>query len=232
MKSYVKLLLLVALVALMMPLVLGYGIGPIGASHPNTIGDHARSKTIANYTCNGCHNRMIRNESTDPNHLAAHRRHFASAFLNFIESTNTANSGCGDCHQETVYENNSYPTNDSNNGVGLGSGYEGDLSYTDTDTVNTTATFARAARKQVKPDACESCHGAFPKGKHDGVNLAKTAPRDCVTSSCHNTTAHSDRHAAATYINSRYANSSTFCARCHGELAWFETTETTLTLPQ
>ncbi len=232
MRSYVKVLMLLGLVVLVMPLIFGFAIGPIGAITNNNVEEHATSKDLTNGTCNGCHDRLTRNESTDVDHLAAHRRHIVSAFLNFSESTTTAGNGCGNCHEETVYGSTSYPSGDSNNGVALGADVAGDLSYTDEDTPTQGLIFARAAGKQVKPGVCESCHGEFPTSVHTG-NLAQTAPRDCLDG-CHGTSGdggdESAAHTAATYINQRYAASSTFCARCHGELQWYQTTETTESL--
>ena len=232
MKSYVKVLMLLGLVALVMPLIFGFAIGPLGAVTTNNVGDHAATKDMTNGTCNACHDRLTRNESTDVNHLAAHRRHINSMFLNFSESTTTAGKGCGNCHEETVYGSNSYPNRDSNNGVALGADVAGDLSYNDEGTPTTPLIFARAARKQVKPAVCESCHGQFPTSLHTG-NLAQTNPRGCLENNCHGTGDGDDPtvvHEAATYINIRYAETSTFCARCHGELAWYQTTETTESL--
>ena len=102
MRSHLKVLLVVGLLTLMMPLLFGYLAGPSGAAHPNTVSDHANSKTITNATCNNCHDRMTTNETSNANYAAAHRRHFVSAFLNFIESTSTAGNGCGRCHDTTA----------------------------------------------------------------------------------------------------------------------------------
>ncbi len=229
MKSYVKVLFLLGLVALMMPLLLGYAIGPIGASHTNTIGTHADSKSLDNLTCNNCHNRLASNESQDNTYLAAPRRHFLTAFLNFTDSTDPSTSdGCGDCHEETIYGGNEYRENASGNGDGLGSGYEGDLSYTDTDTPN-SADFARAAMKQVKPDVCETCHGSFNTAAHDSNDYATDAPTGCQDT-CHdggNGEDPGNMHDSIDYINTRYAESTVFCVRCHGELALYLTAETT-----
>ena len=236
MKSYVKVLFLLGLVALMMPLLLGYAIGPIGASHTNTIGDHADSKSLDNGTCNGCHDRLARNESTDVNNLSAHRRHFATAFLNF--ASDGSGTGCAACHEETVYGSNAWPTLDSGNGDGLGSDIEGDLSYNDTDSANNNADFARVARKQVKPDVCESCHGAFDADSvgHGGNDYVTDDPRGCAVD-CHvpggggSAGDPDSAHSSADYINTRYASSSVFCVRCHGELAWYQTNEGLVELP-
>lgn len=228
MRSHLKILLVVGLLALMMPFLLGYLAGPGVAAHPNTIGDHANSKNITNETCNGCHDRMVTNEGNGT-YAGAHRRHFVSAFLNFIGTDPSADKGCGKCHEETVYGGNSYLERESF--AGLGSGYEGDLSYADTDTPN-GGNFVRAARKQVKPDVCESCHGKFnTAGSHGGLNLVQTDPRGCERSVCHTAGDVVTSHAAATYINSRYANSSVYCGRCHGELQWYQTAETSNLLP-
>src|SRR3972149_10337151 len=102
MRSHLKILMVVGLLTLMMPLLLVYLAGPIGAAHPNTIGDHANSKNITNETCNGCHDiaNRLPNDATRPN---AHRRHFVSAFLNFWTNNPSVDKGCGRGHRETGY---------------------------------------------------------------------------------------------------------------------------------
>lgn len=231
MRSYLKILLVVGLLMLMMPLLLGYLAGPSVATHPNAVGDHANSKDITNETCNGCHDigNRLPNDATKPN---AHRRHFVSAFLNFWTNDPSVDKGCGRCHEESVYGGNAYYSGQSY--AGLGSGLEGDLSYTDNNSPSTPDS-ARAARKQVKPDVCESCHGQFNSAAHGG-NLVQTDPNGCVVAgTCHADAgtggAAADVHDAASYINQSYANSSVYCGRCHGALAWFQTTETSATLP-
>ncbi len=227
MKNQFKLLLVVGLLALMMPLLFG-ALGPVGASSSEIVADHADSKNIDNATCNNCH---------DPNELdpnssefsGAHRRHFLTAFLNFYGSTpadNVGNYGCGTCHDETVYGGGV--------GEGLGSGYEGDLSYATAETTDVAQAFGRAARKGVKPDVCESCHGQF-NGATPG-HVSVTVQNSCVSSgSCHVDPGTggdaATKHSSVGYINTDHADSPTFCSRCHGENAWYLTVETSATLP-
>jgi len=234
MRSHLKILMVVGLLALMMPLLLGYLAGPSAATHPNTTGDHATSKTMTNSTCSGCHDpNAWYNSSVASN---AHRRHFLSAFLNFATNNPDVDKGCGRCHEESIYGGNAYEANKSY--AGMGSGLEGDLSYTDNNAPSTAA-FTRVARKQVKADVCQSCHGQFNKDAvgHGGVNLAQTNPNGCVVSpsGCHTSAGTGGDptvvHDAATYINQNYANSTVYCSRCHGGLAWYQTTETSATLP-
>lgn len=227
MKNLFKLLMVVGLLAIMLPMLFGV-LGPVGAGPTEIVKDHADSKNIDNATCIGCHDP----NELDPNDAAyagAHRRHFMSAFLNFYDVDQTS-KGCGRCHIESVYGGGV--------GEGLGSGYEGDLSYASTGTEN--ADFERAANKQVKPDVCETCHGQFSPNGHSGVSTNQ----GCVKGTCHVSGGSGGdaetKHAVASvgssttagYINADYAVSPTFCLRCHGELAWFLTTETSNTLEQ
>jgi len=248
MRSYLKIFMVVGLLALMMPLLLGYLAGPGVATMANTTGDHANSKTMTNETCMGCHSTTTWfNNGIYGN---AHKRHLSSAFLNFATNSPSVDKGCGRCHQESVYGGNIYYS--GQNYGGQGSSLEGDLSYTDSNVYSTTNSipggnageFRRAARKQVKADVCESCHGQFntvpgsgPTG-HNGVNLAQTSPNGCVVmpGGCHTSTGTGGdpvaKHVTVSYINQGYANSTVFCARCHGGLAWYQTTETSATLPK
>ena len=234
MRNYLKVLMVVGLLTLMMPLLLGYLAGPIGAAHPNTIGDHQYSKNITNETCDDCHDQFSKlpNDPVDRN---AHRVHAVSAALEFYTNNPSVDKGCGKCHEESVYGGNVYYGAGIVPGYeGLGSGLEGDLSYTDTDTPN-TGSFVRAARKQVKPDVCESCHGQF-NGATPSHALVPVNSGNCIVSgSCHVSAPTGGdpvvQHAAANYIDQAFANSTTYCGLCHGALAWYQTTETTATLP-
>jgi cytochrome c553 len=230
--------MVVGLLTLMMPLLLGYLAGPIGAAHPNITGDHANSTNITNFTCNGCHDQInkLPNNATYPN---AHRRHTVSPFLEFYGTTPADNAvlkGCGRCHEESVYDGNVYYGAGIAPGyAGLGSGLEGDLSYTDNDSPSTTDS-ARAARKQVKPDVCESCHGQFNSGAHGGATLA-TLSGNCYAGTCHSSGPTGGDPAVVhntpgdDYVDQYWVTSGTYCGRCHGEFAWYQTTETSAALP-
>ena len=224
MRNQLKLLMVVGLLALMMPLLFG-ALSSVGASNSDIVADHADSKNIDNATCNGCHDP----NELDPNDAevsGAHRRHFLSAFLNFYGNPPSGSTGCGDCHEESVYGGGV--------GEGLGSGYEGDLSYATAETTDAAQAYGRDARKGVKPDVCESCHGQFLSSLAGHASV--TVENSCVsTGSCHVSAGTggdaATEHSAVGYINTDHANSPTFCSRCHGENAWYLTEETTQTLP-
>lgn len=255
MKIRLKAIMLLGLLALLIPLLLSYVGGVSGAASPNVVGQHQSAKTVNNSTCNGCHDKLATDESTDPNNSSAHRRHIVSAFLNFASNYTVSGTpatdtsyGCGRCHREAIY----------GGGVkeAMGNGFEGDLSYADTDTPNATDSagrWNRAERKQVDPNWCARCHGSFrttrtsdgaaiPDHLVGGIPVAQVDPRGC-TSGCHDgvgpgpspSTAHgatalgsstADSGAGSWWVDQRYANAKDYCLRCHGELQWFQVPET------
>lgn len=260
MKIHLKMIVVVGLIALLVPILLGY-VAITGASHRNLIREHEFSKNYTNDTCTaaGCHTTLTKNESKDVQNLAAHRRHFLTVFLNFAKNYVTGappsatSYGCGKCHGRTPYGGGV--------GAGLGSGYEGDVSYS-WDSSETTAAdpnstptvssyMGNVARKLVNPQFCRTCHGDFKAGSggasgHNNTDLAVTDPRGCLLGSCHNgsggtgdspqtahgsgpigsTTQTPSPWAGAWWIDQRYANAKDFCARCHGELQWYQVEET------
>ena len=103
----------------------------------------------------------------------------------------------------------------------------------------------RAARKQVDPDFCVSCHGGFrteddgqspnkttlPIHKVNGQSLAKVDPRGC-TRRCHKDAASggtaenpADEHRLVSYVNLRYASTSISCLKCHGGYQYYDVPE-------
>lgn len=231
--------MVVGLLVLLVPLLLSYVGGISGANDHLYVSQHQDSNSIDNSACNNCHDKTAEDPSTDAQYPGAHRRHLLSAKLNFWDKNNDPSSsyGCGKCHEETVYGGVRAYKDLSGNLIikydALGSGYEGDLSYADTDTPNATssANFKRAIRKQVKPGVCRSCHGKFNTdvAQHNGVDPKNPS---CINSGCHDSTSTltGQHNPASSYINMAFV-SNTYCGLCHGAFQWFQATETSETLP-
>lgn len=234
MKIHLKTIVVVGLLALLIPVLLGY-VATTGAVSSNTTKQHAESKNVDNKTCNGCHDYLANPQTGAGGDQNAHRRHFVTGFLNFANNyaanplTDTS-YGCAKCHMES----------------NMARVYENDTSY------NTTASAYNVTSKQVRPDWCQRCHGQFvgsPSASataHGGLTTAST----CVTSTCHTIGGGSGKDDAtfggdplvvhgsgplsstttaeqgAWWVDQRYANSSAFCSRCHGALAWYQADET------
>lgn len=84
--------------------------------------------------------------------------------------------------------------------------------------------------KQVHAGVCASCHGTFRKSAHGGINHLTADPRGCSVAGCHAPGGPNDpaaAHAAAGYVNTLFAKSRTYCAKCHGGLAFYAAEETT-----
>jgi mono/diheme cytochrome c family protein len=84
--------------------------------------------------------------------------------------------------------------------------------------------------KQVSAAVCASCHGVFRASAHGGKDWVKTDPRSCTKAGCHNAGGSNDpaaAHAAAGYVNTFFARSRAYCAKCHGGLAFYAGEETT-----
>lgn len=238
MRIHLKTVMVVGLLVLLVPLLLSYVGGVSGANNQLYVGLHQDSNSITNAACNNCHDKTAEDPSTDAQYPGAHRRHLISAKLNFWNNDPANSYGCGKCHEETVYGGASaYKDNSGNlkiNYDALGSNYEGDLSYADTDTPNTNSSpnFKRAVRKQVKPGVCRSCHGKFNTDvtAHTGVDPKNPS---CKNSGCHDndTTLTTQHTPASSYVNMAYVTSNTQCGLCHGAFQWFQATETSETLP-
>ncbi len=217
-RRFIAISLIIIIVAVLSGVAVTSALGAV-----NETKVHQNSKDYQSKTCNDCHDYLSRNESTDRQYLAAHRRHFLSVFLNFFDSQGGVDYGCAKCHQETTP-----PTY-----------YEGNTSVTKPDAEN-------ELNREVRPGVCIECHGMFRTTKHkfDGVEYDYVALRTECTS-CHNPDGPGlrpeDAHGAAPlessssidpftagvwWINQRYANTKSFCSRCHGGLAWFQVEET------
>ena len=136
--------------------------------------------------------------------------------------------------------------------TGMG-GLEGDLSYADGETTGSTGpndTTGTAGDpptgKEVNPQFCNTCHGTLKYdagGVHtDTVNFTNDGgdvaipnnPRGCEDGTCHDggngesaVVAHgANPWSGTSWIDQRYANSSSWCYRCHGELDFYQTNET------
>ncbi|RJQ53660.1 MAG: hypothetical protein C4521_07265 [Actinobacteria bacterium] len=86
-----------------------------------------------------------------------------------------------------------------------------------------------SVNKQVDAAVCLSCHGGFPTSLHGGNNYAAANPRGCRASGCHVAGSAHDpaaAHAAAGYVNTFFANSRTYCTKCHGNLKFYMMEET------
>lgn len=247
MKIHLKTIVVVGLLALLIPVLLGY-VATTGAVSSNTTADHANSKNINNSQCNGCHAYLSYVQTGAGGESNAHRRHFLTVFLNFANNyyvtdpVNDTSYGCARCHQETAL------------------GYEGDISYIgNSETSPTTVTVAsNPARKLVSSDFCERCHGQFNLfsltstptahslvATESGGKIKITSNTCVATGACHisvgtgksgalahgsgpfsSTTSTADNTSSIWWVDQRYANADSNCARCHGALAWFQTTET------
>ena len=239
MKVSGKKVIMLAVLAVSVSLVLAF-MGGVAAAATGTslLDSHRETSGMTSEACINCHPQVMTENSLDPDFsgdgsmkgIGAHRRHFLSVFLNFVGnySLTSSTNGCGKCHVETAL------TGTFNDAAGApGSkhnSYEGDTSYTTTDTVGTVI------RKSVRPSTCVTCHGGYQTVSspvaHTVANT-KDNPRGCMNGTCHdgtNGTTPAVAHGAgagtgAFWIDQRYANSPVFCARCHGELQWFQVPE-------
>jgi len=248
MKIRLKAIILIALVALIVPILLGYSASFLGAAGNNYVNLHANSKNLVNSQCMACHNTLTQTgrETEGGDTIGAHRKHFLTVFLNFVNNysttpTTTASNGCAWCHQNTVFDGfgTASPwTGSRGTHLGMGQGYEGDLSG------NTTVTFSSPIRKNVDPLVCLDCHGtATNPPTHDAWLNGSTGSIDNCgeVTNCHDSSgpagvriqdAHDSSNATDTTsgvwgIDQRFANSFSYCLLCHGGQALFETTETT-----
>lgn len=228
MKNQVKILMFVGLLALMLPLLFGYALGPVGANNHLIVKTHQDSKDVTNLTCQvaACHptNSFAAPTSMNPPYNEPHRTHLMAYALRFDGNAayvpeNT--EGCGDCHEETVYG--------AGVGAALGSGYEGDLSYTQAEADSVAGQWSRSANKAVKAGVCETCHGEFNLAVVPAT--AHTGPfQNCKASDCHDGTGNGSdpavAHSAVEYIDAVSANVQVgSCWKCHGGNAWYQTTE-------
>lgn len=161
-----------------------------GALKPGTKG-HQNSATGTQSKCSTCHN------VATGGGYNAHATHQRTMWLSFKDKAN--NDGCGKCHGA------------------VSTGYEGDLSYTDTGTVENL-------RRSVDPLVCASCHGRFKASSATHTASSVTPSSNC-TSTCHKPSgtgtadSASVAHTGKTWINPAIINSTTIsniCLLCHG----------------
>jgi len=241
MKVRLKAIMLVGLLILIVPILLGYTSSIIGASHDNNVDRHADSKSYSNSQCVACHTTLTENgrETDGGNTTGAHRKHFLSVFLNFVNNyseapVSTASNGCAKCHNATVLDgvgiSNAW-TGASGTNLGWGQGLEGDLSgHTTVDTWTIPP-----IRNNVDPAICLDCHGTATSPVSHVGDISNCGEN----TSCHGAggtvpiaTAHASSNATSTTsgvwgIDQRYANSFSYCLLCHGGQDLFLANETT-----
>ncbi len=133
----------------------------------------------------------------------------------------------------------------------FGNNYEGDLSAHGGETSgsagpNDTSTVSGdnpPVNKDVNPRWCVTCHGSLQLTGHEGTNFTTDTvsavpldPGACLAGDCHDGGGGNGldpvvEHGAnpwsgISWIDQRYANSETWCYRCHGELSWYQVNET------
>ena len=256
MKIRLKAIILIALVALIVPILLGYSSSFLGAHPHNYVDEHADSKSYNNSECVACHTTLVENgrDTEGGNTTGAHRKHFLTVFLNFVNNysdtpTITETFGCAWCHQRTVFDgvgiSNAW-TGASGTNLGWGQGLEGDLSYLGTDTVtNGLATDTiPPVRNNVDPAICLDCHGQATSPPTHAAWIAGSTGTisNCgEITSCHDASgppevriqdAHASSNSTSTEsgvwgIDQRYANSFAYCLLCHGGQVLYQQEETT-----
>ncbi len=245
MKVRLKAIMLIATLALIVPVLLGYTSSIIGATSHNQVLTHSNSKAYTNADCVNCHTTLTENgrDTEGGNIPGAHRKHFLSVFLNFVNNysttpTTTASYGCAQCHEETVFDgvgiSNAW-TGAKGDGTGMGQGLEGDLSgHTTVATVTIPP-----IRKQVDPAVCLDCHGtALNSAQEHSDAITAGTLENCGADECHGSGSSaiavvhassnpSDTTTGTWGIDQRYANSFSYCPLCHGGQALYQSGETT-----
>lgn len=209
-------LVLVILAALVLVLIVAVGISVAAGSNADftnklsayTTG-HTNARDVNRATCeSGCH-------QTKSSGQDVHARHKRTMFLSFKDSgtTTAAYNGCGLCHGQFTAT-----------GAGVKVGYEGDLSYADTN-------YSGKVRKQVSAEVCRRCHGGFTASSTTHLANSVTINTDCL-SGCHKPdgtgsadsagTAHNKANVGqgTTWINRAIVDNTSFsqyCTLCHGQ---------------
>lgn len=256
MRVYLKTILVFGLLALLVPVLLGY-VGVSGAVYDpgNMTRSHMLSKNIDNDECadSACHDRTKLYEGTGGG-LNGHKTHGMAYWLRFDDPTGIDPwYGCSRCHRQT--------RSDTKN-------YEGDISTFNEDGAALNPVDAQAtARKQVDSSVCRTCHGSFVTGSaeggevvhvtwasvtasaqtwddHDGNDFSVLNPTGC-TDFCHDsdgpgsdaklgtdivhaggTTSPNDSPIGDLYWVKQYTLDKNSCTKCHGALVWFDVNET------